>query len=201
MIYWDMSTNERGFHLYLLQEELLKLSSANGLHVATIKETLLNANPVKPSFSVIALKGQKLLNTDQKLSDLMIWGAVRVFSERAKNLAMEFGCIDSDFLAFVLTINSGEKYFMFLPDRSFPIVDFDKTEFLTCIPVENNFPIHIHMKKLVVSAGVEVLPACFCVKNFGYEQVLGEVFVTNNFKNEWEKNGFTGANFRRLNYK
>jgi hypothetical protein len=199
MIYWDIQVSENGFLLDFPDETVLRASVCDGLYAPTVRQAFINALIDVPVFRVITANGESFLSEDQKLGDIMMWGWVRVFSERAKTLAISLGCMDCDFLRCTLTINQDQSFFMFLPAKYYDVVDADQTVFLRRIPVAGKVPILGHILDLVLKNDCSNLPPCFHPLMQGYKQALGELFVSDAFKVAWETMGLSAAKFRNLN--
>lgn len=198
MTYWDIQVNESGFLLDFPSETVLRASVCDGIYAPTVRQAFINASVGIPVFRVIAADGESFLSEDRMLGDIMIWGWVRVFSERAKALAISLGCMECDFLRCTLSINQGQSFFMFLPEKNYDVVDADQTIFMSRIPVAGKSPILIHILDLVLKNGCSNLPPCFHALMQGYKQAFGELFVSDTFKVAWETMGLSAAKFRNL---
>lgn len=199
MIYWAIELEEDVRGVYLQNEELLKFSIRNGHHPPTIRQAFVESSQPEPIFQVIAKNGNSVLSRKQKLGDFLMWGVVRIFSQRARDMAVGLGCDANDFWQCGFDTNPQEKFFMFLSDKKHDIVDVEQSEFLNRIQVPGKSPILIHMVNLVLkTTDAYRLPPCFFAPMPGYDQVLSTLFINDYFKSTWEQLGFTGAQFRML---
>jgi hypothetical protein len=129
----------------------------------------------------------------QKLPDMLVWGWLPIFSERAVTAMTAYGCSIDEFWPCRFETNPGEKYFFHLPEKHYDIIDFEKSKFRMTLPLDP--PVPVHLRSLVTLPSTELLPPCFQVGYSHRDVVYPEVFVRNDFKVQWEASGFTGATF------
>lgn len=196
MSYWALEIGEGVLTVFLQNEELLATSHQQGVVPAAVRNAFENALAQHVFFKLATTDGLTVLTEHQELSDLLVWSWVPIFSERGRGLAAELGCTTQEFVPCQFETNPGEMHYMHLPARSYDVVDLDQSTFLMKIPVDP--PIPFHTQFLVMRAFSGPLPPLFRVPAPGGKQVLGDLFVSDEFKLSWEERGFTGAQFRKL---
>lgn len=132
----------------------------------------------------------------QDVPDFVIWSWMAIFSDRVVSMAIEMGCLRSEFWPCRFQTNPGENFFFHLPEKTFDIVDMEKSTFRHILPL--NPPIPMFFEHLVIERTTEYVPPCFRVEIPKRGQIFQELLVRDDFRLAWENKGFTGATFRCL---
>jgi|GEM_PF-2303292 len=195
MTYWAIEVQEGISQLYLPKKELFRPSVRNGVSCLTVRQ-VFEPYPVQDRiFQVISKGGRSIVKKPAKLSDMLIWSWVSFFTERAKNLMVELGGNNDDFLQCTIESNPDEPCFMHVPRKSYDIIDMTLSTFLM---LSDNPPLYGRILTLAFQNLPAVLPSCFMASIPKNNQDLGQWIVDDKFKLAWEERMFTGANFRKL---
>lgn len=128
--------------------------------------------------------------------DFVSYGWISVFSERAHSLFIEHGSRIDDFLECHFKIMPSAKFYLYLPQQYYDVVDMKRSNFHMILPTEPPLPIGI--SSLVVRPDIPELPECFFPKVPGHEMVFGDLLVSDSFFEDWKSQGLTGAAFREV---
>jgi hypothetical protein len=192
---WQMN-QEKGDLGAVMPKELQRAASLCGISPIGVREVFHSANVDAISMQ-IAKGGSPTVETSrQVIPDFLIWVSMPIFSKRAASLAMELGCSSEEFWPCRFQTNPDESYFFHLPTKSFDIIDYEKSRFLMTIPGDPPLPMFIQEVK--VKQIPDFIPSCFRASIPGVSQVLLELFVRDDFRNEWEQGRFSGATFLEM---
>jgi hypothetical protein len=168
----------------------------DGVNPVAVRGVLSAENVHEVSLQLVADDGTSAATERQQTSDLMFWSWVPIFSDRARSLLIRLGCVSDEFWPCRLESNAREFYFLHLPTETYDFVDVDKSEFSIVVPGDRPLPMFI--RTLAVKRAPPAHRPCFRAEVPGHPQVFGELFVTSETKVSWERDGLTGAEFRKL---
>lgn len=198
MTYWEIQRQEETLDVFLPNKKLSNASHRDGINPVTIRKAFAETADSKLIMQLVAKDGLSVVTERQQITDLLFWSCVPIFSERARNLAMELGCEGGDFWPCGFKSNPGEIFFIHLPERSYDVVDVAQSRFLMLIPMPDKPPVPHNIQSLVLRASSEALPPCFRALVPGHSQVFSELIVSEAFKQTWAQMGFSGAQYRLL---
>jgi hypothetical protein len=194
MSYWAMERQERTLDGYLPREDLLDEAMRNGICPVTARQVLLGAFGNKPvPMHFVDSDGPVIDAT--RVTDLVFWSWVPVFSDRARHLLVGQGAASADFVE--ATVEAGvDPRHLHLPPKSYDVVDLERSAFVMTLPLDPPLPHGIRALSTKRASGP--LPPCLRATVPGHAQVFGELLVSDNLRREWEQAGLTGAVFRDL---
>lgn len=195
-MYWAIAGQEGVPQVFLPDAMLADAAHRDGINPVAAHRAFCAAKAKPARFQLVEPDGVTIALSRQAIPDLLFWSWVPIMSDRARGLFVEMGCEVDEFWPCDFESNPGEDFFMHLPQRSIDAVDMVRSTFLATIPVST--PIPHHILSLVLIDGAALLPSCFRAPMPGYDQVLGDLFVSEELKVAWERNGLTGAKFRKL---
>ncbi len=121
---------------------------------------------------------------------------MQVLSSRGRALAKKLGSADDDFWPCRFDINPGEAFFLILPNRTFDIVDTEKSLFSRVLPLDPPLPLEIGT--LAFNRPPQGLPPLFHTRIPNTQAFFCGLLARDDFKTAWEQANLTGAAFRRL---
>jgi hypothetical protein len=148
-----------------------------------------------PPMQLMDMMGRAVACASSEAPDVLFFGWVPVFSERARDLGIKLGNSDDDFMPCTLE-RVDARFYMHLPALSYDIVDIPKSTFAGWIP--GTPPLPVGMQAAHLLPNIPTLPPYFRAPIPGDPQVLGELFVTDDLMKEWKRAKFRGGGFRRL---
>jgi hypothetical protein len=199
VILWEIRGQEGTFEVYLPDNELSRATHAGGINPTVMRRAFKAAGAEEITFQLVTSAGDAIKSERQAVSDLLIWSWVPILSERAMRLATSLGCEAIEFWRCRFQSNPGETFFLHLPTTAYDIVDVENSSFLMRIPAGADLPPLPHVIQVLKTKQLpDILPSCFRASIPGHQQVFSELFVRDEFKTRWERERWTGADFRRL---
>jgi hypothetical protein len=197
---WEMRPQEGTFGAYLPDDDMLDATHAGGINPTVARDAFKAAKLKEVCFQLVdPTSGEAVEAERQIISDFVLWSWVPIFSDRAKSLACKMGCQKGDFWSCSFQSNPGELFFLHLPEQSHDIVDVKNSTFLATLPALDGFPpLPHHIQVLKTKQLPASLPACFRASIPGHHQVFSELLVKDEFKIAWQRERYTGSDFRRL---
>ena len=196
MTFWEMSGDEGALVGYMPDEKLSMAVTRCGINPLAVRNVLQVANVNEVDMQLGKPSAAAVEKERQFISDIVFWSWITIFSDRAVSTATELGCAPDEFWPCRFQSNPGEKFFFHLPERTFDIIDVDKSTFRQILPLDP--PIPMFVERVATKNLPEHLPPCFRVDIPRTKQVFSELFVRENFKLAWAQKAFKGAKFRRL---
>ena len=195
MTLWEMS-KEDGTLVGYVPDTNLSMELVGCGNPMAVRRTFeqARANPVDMQLGKPL--GDTVERSKQDIPDFVIWSWMAIFSGRVVSMAIEMGCVATEFWSCRFQTNPDEKFFFHLPEKTLDIVDVERSAFRHMLPL--NPPVPMFFERLVTRPVTEYIPPCFRAEIPGRGQIFRELFVRDDFKLAWEKRGFTGAAFRRL---
>ena len=132
----------------------------------------------------------------QAISDTLTYGITQIVSPRGKALAKRLGSVDDDFWPCRFDVNPDETFFLVLPNRTFDIVDPEKSSFSRFVSIDP--PVPIDIGTLAFNRPPQGLPPLFHTRIPNTQAFFRGLLARDDFKIAWERANFTGATFRRL---
>ncbi len=130
------------------------------------------------------------------ISDILLHGITEILSPLGKALAKHLGSVDDDFWPCRFDTNPDETFFLVLPNRTFDIVDPEKSTFLSFVPIDQ--PVPIEIGTLAFNRPPQGLPPLFHTRIPNTQAFFCGLLARDDFKTAWEQANLTGATFRRL---
>jgi hypothetical protein len=190
---WLMIEMELDFGSVMCDRKLVSAGSLCGSSTVALRNVLFAQNVGMIEMGLARPGETTTLSARQLIPDFLRWVSTPIFSDRAAGLAIEHGCAREEFWPCRFESNPDERYFFHLPTGAVDIVDYDRSIFRMTLPGTPPIPMFAEMVKTkrLPTPGVP----CFRALIPGSEQVLVELFVRDDFKEEWERNSFRGAEF------
>ena len=132
-------------------------------------------------------------------TDFAIWAWIPSVSASARNLMIQFGCKESEFVTCHLHQRRSTPRYLHLPEDSFPAIDFHRSKFTMQIPAPS--PLPPLPFRLVATPAILLppsMPSCFRVPIPDHAQILTDLLVTEEFSTAWIDAGLSGASFRAV---
>ena len=193
---WEITAQEGSLIGYLPDKLLSKALILCGSPAAE-RKALHTAGASVVQMQVAKPTAATVEKNRQSIPDFLIsWAGMATFSQRAASAAIRYGCESEEFWPCRFQSNPDEEFFLHLPVKTFDIVDVDKTTFKQILPL--NPPLPMFIENLVTKTLPEHLPPFFRAERPGTDQVFSELFVRDDFKLAWQRNAFSGADFRLL---
>ncbi|HKD20540.1 MAG TPA: hypothetical protein VKB71_00945 [Rhizomicrobium sp.] len=192
---WEITAQEGSLIGYLPDKLLSKALILCGSPAAerkalhTARASVVQMQLAKPTADTVE-------KNRQSIPDFLIGWMFAIFSERAASAAIRYGCESEEFWPCRFQSNPDEEFFLHLPVKAFDIVDVDKTTFKSILPLDPPLPLFI--ENLVTKPLPAHLPPCFRAERPGTDHVFSELFIRDDFKLAWQRNAFSGADFRLL---
>ncbi len=191
-----MSGSSSGISAVIEAPEVTRMHMRrNGAHPATFRQVL--SDPANDGYRLRLVEDGDFVQGDCVCEDALSWETTVALSSRAKALTVALGVDEGAFLACRIE-GVEETYHLYLPVNGIDVINFGTTRFNMVIPADP--PIYHRVEQVSLKSGIapDTLPPMFMNQMPGYQQLLTDIFVTDECKSAWEGAGFTGAVFRPL---
>ena len=141
MTLWELQLNVEGnYGAFMPDGDLAKKAGACGISPIDVREAFRAVGADRVELQLVKSSGTEVETDRQTISDYLVWSWVPIFSDRARLLAIEFGCEADEFWPCSFQTNPGEQAFFHLPVRAFAVVDVEESTFLMTIPGDPPIP-------------------------------------------------------------
>ena len=199
MILWDMNSGQRTLTAVLSDErnDQMGLAMARAGTSPVKARMVLRAAGADPLELQLMKEHKRTVETRrQMITDILLYGIAQILSARGKVLAMRLGSMEDDFWPCRFDTNPDEAFFLVLPNRTFDIVDPEKSVFSRFVSIDP--PIPSEIGTLGFNRPPQGLPPLFRTRIPKTQAFFCGLLVRDDFKVAWEREKLTGATFRRL---
>ena len=199
MILWDMNSGKRVLTAVMGDKNTDQLRMAlvdAGTDPVKVRKVFRAAGADPLELQLMKERKRTVETQRQVISDILLYGITQILSSRGRTLAKQLGSMDDDFWPCRFDTNPNETFFLVLPNRTFDIVDPEKSSFLSFVPIDP--PVPIDIDTLRFNRPPQGLPPLFRTRIPGTKAFFCGLLARDDFKTAWEQAKFTGATFRRL---
>jgi hypothetical protein len=196
---WSLEVDHTAPATYLADQEFLIAMAKGGLSPATFRTAVAERfSKIPLTLDLVKPDGEALYEKPIPVGDMLLFGWLPVFSERAYELLLSAGSKAEEFIECRLRVLGSAAFLIHAPLQSFDVIDLARSVAMHSLPV--NPPIPFHFVSAHLKPCQETLPPCFRVPAPGHPQVLAELFAQDNLQSAWASASLKGANFRRLSH-
>jgi hypothetical protein len=196
MEFWQMSQEAGELGSVTADGELLKAASLCSNTPSALRKVFHSTNAQMVDMQVAKGGATTVEQGSQSIPDFLVLVSTPIFSDRAASLAIDLGCTPEEFLPCRFLTNPDERHFFHLPIKSYDVVDYENSSFLMTLP--GNPPVPMFIQVMKAKQVSDVIPPCFRASIPGSDQVLVELFASDDLKTVWDQKGFSGATFRLM---
>jgi hypothetical protein len=192
---WVLWKHPVSHELYWRNEGAFKRAYDQGFDIASIRR-VLDQESAKETIVLDIIKDDGSYAEDNaKVTDLLLWGLLPVFSLAVRESLLKLGCPTIDLMECRIRQCGDVKFYILVPQKTYGRVIVEESEFLLTIP--GSPPKHGLPKVLSVSDIANVPPVFFMSqedRNLG----LTDCMATDSFRLAWNAEKFSGGEFRPL---
>lgn len=195
MSIWVMERSDDAPGICLEDGEMIAKINARGINLNYVRSCLSGlSDQAELRFQLVAATG--VVEQDVPPVDVLFWSWIPVFSLRAKGLLVSSGVPIQDFIG--CRVGSQNSWSVHIPTRGEEVFDLSKSTFSMFIPLTPPLPFGTVEAVRLDGSHVHPVVSVFRSKIPRHEQVLADLFVTDEIVDAWQRRGLVGASFRKV---